>query len=145
MVYFSCVIWWFCFPDVYAVSGFLSRIFPDFQEIFRFLHIIDSLLLLCDMMIVFYGIRLPDFHEIFRFCNRINGYGFGKIIRFLDFFRIFTDFNEIFRFLHTIDCLLLLCDMMIIFSGYISCFCFFQILMKSSDFLKESMDLFLGK
>ena len=37
MVYFSYMIWWFSFLEIYPVSDFF-RIFPDFHQIFRFLQ-----------------------------------------------------------------------------------------------------------
>ena len=91
MVYFSYVIWWF----TGYISGFriFSRIYPDFQDIFRFLHTINGLLLLCDMMIYFpIYIQFLDFFRIFikssDFLTKSMVLFLGKITQFLDFFPI---------------------------------------------------------
>ena len=97
MVYFWQMIRWFYFSEIYQVSKFFPGFFPDFHQIFIFLHSKYGLLLIYDMIIFLYG----------------NSSGFQN------FFRDFPDFHQIFTLLHRMDGLYLIHDMKIFFSGNI--------------------------
>ena len=95
IVYLSNMIWWFCFPEIYPVSGF----FPKFSRVSsNFNGLNDSLLIAYDLMIFFPG--------------NVSGFRI-----FPGFFRIFFKSSDFSIFLQIIDTLFINYDMIIFFSG----------------------------
>ena len=95
---------WHISKEINPVSRFFSGFFPDFHQIFIFLHRLDGILHTYDMMIFFRKfIRFPDFFPDFSgsslnlqiYTHNIwyDGFLFRKIIWLPDFFRIFSGFS----------------------------------------------------
>ena len=71
IVSFSYMMWWFSFQEIYPVSGF----FPDFHQIFIFLHISSK-------------------NRLFLSHIWYDDFRFRRSIRFPDFFQDFSGFSS---------------------------------------------------
>ena len=83
MVYFSDIIWWFSFPEIYPVSGFFRISFKSSD----FSSLNASLLIKYDIM-VFFPVNFPDF-RIF-----LNFPGFSSSLHISMFLAIFLQITD---------------------------------------------------
>ena len=145
MVYFSYMIWWSSFPEIYPISGFFPRIFIKYSDFFTEWMVYLSYMIWWFSFTEIYPVSgfFPDFVSGFCWIFIKSSDFFTEWMVYFsymiwwfffygnlsDFWIFSPDFHQIFRFFHRIDGLLVIYDiydMMIFFYGNLSGFRIFS-------------------